>query len=178
MAIAVKKHGKVRHAWRLGDGCPMEKKLTAEGMIIPQQDGTYRLRSQEVADGDEGQLARKGDWFLLGDKGYPYPNEAEWFASHHRHVEGDLYEQIPSPCAIWRYGDPMFDGVEYVVSNGLLTIKDGQYEAVLWGTLEHAPLSHVVVFYSINRDANGDVTAVDFNLVDGEEFEKNYEIIG
>ena len=182
MRYAKKTKGNEIHAYELGAGSDMEKKLLEEGMIRLEEDGAYRLFSQEAVN-DIGERAEKGDFFkvdIKDGKSYPYPNQRDWFLKNHVHLEGDTYEQIPFPVPFWRKDDPPFDAVEYLLDNNLLWLNEDDdtyyFNAVLWGTLLSAPRDAVLVFHKLERNEDGTIRSVRFNFVDRRIFEQNYTI--
>ena len=177
MKWAIKTAGLLRQAWRLGEGSSMERDLIVRGYLVPLEDGAWRVRSREIRDGDDGQLAHDGDWIRLDSKGFPYPNEKTWFEERHRPIEGDLYEQIPQPLLVWQYGDPLIDAMDFILEKGLLQITEDGFVARIWDTTERAPLSHTVVFYEVGREEDGAIREVTFNLVAEDEFIGNYRIL-
>ena len=78
MRYAIKK--KTVKAFQLGTGTEMEKILIEEGVIIPKEDGTYELLSQEAVNGS-GEIAHVGDYFKVDEvngRHFPYPNEKDY----------------------------------------------------------------------------------------------------
>lgn len=176
--------GKQVKAYELGADSPIEAQMIAEGKIS-FEDGVYYLRSTEVvnANSEKGQQAKAGDFFKVDGEGNPYPNDREWFLENHRAVstEDNLYEQIPKPLEAWFYGDEMTDAVKFAVDNGLVKLNPNDpqnyFGAQLWGEWLTAPQTAALMFYSVTRNEQGAVTAVDFNFVIREEIEANYRIV-
>ena len=48
---------------------------------------------------------------------------------------------------------------------------------MLWGTEETAAKDAVVVFYGVERDADGAIAKIDFNFVARNVFEQTYELL-
>lgn len=170
---------KIVQAYELGAGSEMEKKLIAEGKIVVTEDG-YELFSQEAVNGT-GEKAIPGDFFKLDSTGYPYPNERKWFFEHHRHLQGNDYQQLGKPLFIWQYGDPVSEELLYLLKTEKLhlnnNVHDRYFEAVLSGALLNAPRNATVVFYSVDRDENGKIIDISFNFVAKKEFETDYQIL-
>ena len=175
-----KKKEVLLRAWQLGADSPMERELIGMGRIVPRDDGTYELFSLE-ATGRVGQIARRGDYFKVDPPGCPYPNERAFFERSHVHVEGDLYRQISSPVPVWMDGDAPCVEVDWLLSRGILRRhpEDAEhfYSATLWGTRETAARDAVLVFYAIERDADGAIRHIEFNFVDRKTFERTYELL-
>ena len=180
MRYAIKSKCKRLKAYELGAGSDMEKRLLREGVIRPTGDGRYLLFSKEAVNG-VGEAAREGDFFKvdeIDDRRYAYPNDRTWFLEHHRHIEGDEYEQVNRPLPVWRVGDPMDEEIDYLVRTERLHIapEDGAhcFRAFLWGAPLSAARDATVVFYRVDRDGQGRIADVDFGLVDRLSFEENY----
>ena len=180
MRLAVKKEGKVISAWRLGDHSAMELQLMKEGRIKESAAGKYELFSREAVSG-KGEEAQAGDFFKIDSEGYPYPNSRDFFESHHRHIEGDTYEQLPSPVQVWFWEDGMCAKVEFLAAKKSLRFNHENeaafFSAPLWGTILTAAKNAAVVFYSIERDDAGIITDADFNFVAKSEFDKTYRFV-
>lgn len=183
MKKAIKNEGKIVKAYPLGAGHPMEAALITEGVIKLLEDGSYELFSQEAVNG-QGQLAKPGDYFKVDTvegKHYPYPNGRDWFEENHVHLHGDEYEQKNKPLMIWQVGDEMTDEVRWLVNSGKLTLKPEDpahyFNAFLWGSDLSAASDATLLFYGVNRDASGTITAIDFNFVAKAEFDANYTVV-
>lgn len=180
MKKAIKNVGKTVRAYCLGAGSPMEQKMLEERKIRVRDDGIYELFSQE-AKGENGESAYAGDYFKVDSSGFPYPNKKDWFEAHHKHIDGDEYMQIPNPVDIWEADLPVCDEIQYLLSSGRLRINEADsanyFNAFLWGADLSAARDAVVVFYSVDRDADGKITDVDFNFVARDEFEKTYTVL-
>ena len=182
MYKVIKNKGKQVMAYRLGTDHPVIKALTEEGKIVEIGDGRYSVFSQEAVNGGiGGQIAMAGDWIKIDSKGFPYPNERKFFEENHRHIEGDVFEQIPQPLLAWDAGHEMCPEILFLVEKKGLIIdessSDRRYSAELWGTTEVAAEDAVIVFYSISYDEAGKVIDAEFNFVAHEEFEKAYSRI-
>jgi len=180
MRTAVKNKKKIVKAYQLGTQSDMEKQLIEEGAILVRADGHYELFSQEAVNGS-GEIAAAGDYFKVDEvdgKHYPYPNGKEWFESNHVHLQGDEYEQQNKPQFIWEVSDPMCEEMEYLLNQKKLTIKEDDeshyFNAFLWGADLSAAKDATVLFYSIDRDADGNITDISFNFVAKAEFESSY----
>ena len=181
MRQAMKSKKKIVKAYQLGIGSEMEAKLIKEGAIVAKEDGTYELFSQEAVNGT-GEIAESGDYFKvdeIGDKHYPYPNGKEWFEENHIHLQGDEYAQLNKPLYIWQAIDPKCEEMEYLVANGKITIKEDDeqhyFNAFLWGAELSAAKDATVIFYSIDRDEQGEITDISFNFITKDQFESDYE---
>lgn len=178
MRYAVKREGKLVRAWELGAGSAMEQEMIRGGKIRLTHEG-YELYSREAVNG-QGQKAKPGDFFKVDAGGYPYPNEREWFRANHRHLQGDEYEQMPKPLAIWEVGDGESELIHWLTDGGRLTIREDDparyFNARLWGAELSAAKDATVVFYSVDRDAAGKIADVNFNFVACEEFQRTYSL--
>lgn len=184
MFKVIKNKGKIVRAYQLGSGHAVLKSLTEQGKIKVLGDGRYEVFSQEARNGGSGhgQLAERGDWIKIDSQGCPYPNKREYFEENHRHVEGDIYEQLPKPLPAWTADCGMCKEVEYLMDKKGLRINRDSYEqyysAQLWGTREVAARDAVLIFYSIAYDQSGQVADAEFNFVEKGEFERTYERCG
>ncbi len=183
MYCAMKTHNARLYAYRLGDGTDAEKRLIRSGAIRPMPNGRYELFSLEAVNG-KGEVARTGDYFkitVVDGAEYPYPNGKDSFESHHRHIEGDLYEQIGLPFPIWRAGEPICDEMRFLLQSGRLSIDEADnahyFNALLWNAPLSAAKDAVVVFYDVVRDSNGIIKDASFNFVAKDEFGKAYRIV-
>lgn len=176
MKYAVKLQGKQIEAYELGAGTPMEAQLIRKGTIVKRGTG-YLLFSREAVNG-QGQKAKPGDFFKLDGGGYPYPNERGWFLANHRHLEGNRYEQIPQPLAVWQVQDGEHDLIRWLTEQGRLCIREQEperyFNAHLWGADLSAAKDAVVVFYGVKFGPGGEIADVDFNFVAWEEFRRTY----
>ena len=179
MSYEIKRKGKRVKAYELGTNSEMEKQLIQEGTIQRDNDG-YLLFSREVVNG-VGEKAKAGDFFKVEDidgRHYAYPNAREWFLAQHRHIEGDEYEQVSKPLHVWLAGDPLDNEISYLLTEKKLQIttenKEQYFHAFLWGAPLSAAIDATIVFYSVNRDANGKIEDVDFGLVERVAFENSY----
>ena len=166
-------------AWQLGQGSAMEKRLIASGKIVLHENGQYELFSQETKE--KGEIANAGDYFKVDSHGFPYPNTREMFEQGHRLIQDDWYEQLAQPVRVHLESDPSCEELEYLLSTSKLRVHpedpEHYYSASLWGTEETAPRSSVIVFYSVDRNAEGEITHIDFNFVEREEFRRTYTIL-
>lgn len=182
MKYAVKKTSKVM-AYRLGDHTAMEEALVREGAIRRLDDGSYALFSQEAVNGT-GEKAGPGDYFkvdTVNGRHYPYPISQAYFEENHRHIQGDVYEQIPRPVAVWQDGDGPCEEMDFLLTSGRLTIRPEDdvhyFHAVLWNAPLSAARDATVVFYQVDRDSEGRIADIEFNFVARREFERDYESI-
>lgn len=181
MRQAMKSKKKIVKAYQLGVGSEMEARLIKEGAIAVNEDGTYELFSQEAVNGT-GEIAECGDYFKVDEidgKHYPYPNGKEWFEENHIHLQDDEYAQLNKPLYIWQATDPECDAMDYLISNGKITIKKDDekhyFNAFLWGADLSAAKDATIIFYSIDRDDQGEITDISFNFIAKEQFEADYE---
>lgn len=178
MRYAVKLQGKLVEAYELGADSPVEAELIRRGAIHKTETG-YLLFSREAVNG-QGQQAKRGDFFKVDGGGYPYPNERAWFLGHHRHLEGDRYEQIPRPLAVWRVQDGENKLIRWLSEQGRIRIQEQDpvryFNAHLWGADLSAARDATVVFYGVKCDGEGKIADVDFNFVAREEFERTYAL--
>ncbi len=177
MRKAIKLHGKTVSAWRLGDNSDMEKRLIQEGKIKLSDGGVYEIFSREAMSGS-GESANAGDYFKVDSQGYPYPNDKEFFEKKHRHIDGDTYEQLPTPLDVWFLEDGMCDEIQFLLDHKGLKInpddEEKYFSAPLWGTLLSTGKDSAIVFYSLQMDKEGKITDIDFNFVAADEFAKTY----
>ena len=179
MAFAVKTDTRVR-AWELGAGSDMEKEMIRQGKIIAHPGGIYELFSQEAPEG-KGQMAAAGDFFKADNKGFPYPNAREFFLQNHEHLEGDWYRQAARPLKIWRREDPMCEEIRFLLDRGILSFHPENpkryFSALLWDTEETAPEDAVIVFFSVERNPEGNITEINFNFVVHDYFTTHYRVL-
>ena len=179
MTFAIKTATRVQ-AWELGAGSDMEKEMLRNGKIIAHADGTYEIFSKE-ATGDKGQIARGGDYFKVDERGFPCPNQREFFLQNHQHLEDDWFVQTARPLKIWRLGDPECRELRFLLDKGLLSIHPEDPEHCFissqWGTTETAAADAVIVFYRVEADSKGEISETDFNFVDAEYFSTHYQIL-
>lgn len=183
MLKVIKNKGKMVQAYELGSDSEVIKKLMEAGKIVCTAPGKYEIHSQEAVKGNKGgEIASAGDWIKVDGRGYPYPNSKEYFLAHHRHMDGDNYEQVPTPLNAWNAECGQCPEIDFLVGTKRLLIDEvsteKRYSAKLWGTEEAANADAVIVFYSISYDATGAVIDADFNFVARDEFEKTYTVIG
>ena len=178
--IYVRKKNVRVQAWELGTGSETEQRMIRTRKMIRHPDGTYEVFSQECRNG-KGQIANTGDYFKVDETDSPYPNERAYFLSSHRHLEGDWYLQLAPVMKAWRKGDPMCEEIRYLLDKDKLSLHPENprhyFSAFLWGTEETAPEDAVVVFYSVGRDAEGEISDINFNFVVKDYFDANYEVV-
>ena len=177
---AIKLKGKIVSAWKLGDNTETEQKLLREGKLKITDNGEYEVFSREATCGT-GEIAFAGDYIKLDSMGFPYPNSSLFFESHHRHIDGELYEQIPTPVYVWFIDDGMCEEIEFLIkSKGLqfnIENPEAYFSAPLWGTILTAGSDAAIQFYSIDRDVDGKITDADYNFVAFNEFMKTYRFL-
>ena len=180
MYTVIKNKGKMVKAYELGRNNPVISELIQKGKIRIGVDGKYEVFSQESSG--SGELAEAGDWVKVDSKGYPYPNKREWFEENHRHIEGDVFEQVPKPLNGWDSHLSMCPEIEFLVKEKGLVINeessDCRYMAELWGTTETAAEDAMIVFYSISYGSDGKVMDANYNFVERSVFDKTYTILG
>ena len=182
MYTIIKDKGKMLKAYQLGSGNKVLDKLIVEGKICDNGNGQYEIHSQETVKSTiGGEIAFVGDYIKIDSGGYPYPNNKEYFEKNHRHIEKDIYEQIPRPLQAWDTKLAMCQEIIFLIEKKGLTIHetspDQYYEAELWETKEVAAADAMIVFYSISYDKEGNVLDCDWNFVERNEFNKIYSII-
>ena len=176
------KKNKVK-AYRLGDENPVIDRLIAEGKIRVLENGKYEIFSQEVlkAGVEHGELASAGDYIKLDRADMPYPNDALFFASNHRHLSGDDYEQIPKPLQAWNSEQPMCEEIRFLVREKGLVLDpedpEHYYTAPLCETIEAADINAVLILYSVLYGDDGDIKDISYNLVERKVFEEDYSIM-
>ena len=177
MRKAIKLKGKTISAWKLGDHTEMESTLLREGKLKITDNGKYEVFSREATSGT-GEIAFAGDYIKLDSMGSPYPNSKQFFESHHRHIDGELYEQIPTPVSVWFLDDEICEEIKFLIKSKGLQINienpEAYFSAPLWGTILTAAKDAAIVIYSIDRDIDGKIMDVDYNFVAYEEFIKTY----
>lgn len=175
-----KKKATVVQAYRLGEESDMVEELTAEGEIKVKGDGSFEVFSQEAKDG-AGEIAHTGDYIKLDSSGKPYPNSAEFFEKNHRHLAREFYEQKSKVFPVWMAGDDMCPEIKFLIEHKQLTFHEDDpekyFQAPLWGADLSAGKDAVIVFYSIERDGNGEIRDAEFNFVARDEFDKTYELL-
>lgn len=179
MAFAIKTSERVR-AWELGAGSFMEQEMILRGKIVKYPGGVYELFTREAPEG-RGEMAKAGDFFKVDEEGFPCPNEREFFLLNHQPLEGDWYTQVNKPLKIWRLGDPGCDELRFLLDSGRLIVRPEDrahcFSAPLWGTRETADADAVIVFYNVEHDPDGGISAVDFNFVDADYFRMHYRVL-
>lgn len=166
-------------AWQLGAGTEKEAELIAKGLIVKKNDGTYAVFSKEATQG-EGEIAEAGDYFKIGDGGYPYPNKKDWFEERHVKTEDGAYVQKTSVIEGWEKGEEASEAIQHVIDKGLLEIHEETpeyyYKAQLWGTTLTAPVDAVIAIYKVEKE-DGKIVDVDFNLITRKAFNETYEYV-
>lgn len=181
MYTVIKNKSKIVKAYQLGKDNSVVQELVESGKILEIGNGKYEIYSQEAVSGSfGGEIAISGDWIKIDSKGYPYPNDREYFEANHRHIEGDTYEQIPKPLQAWDEKLEICPEIIFLVEKkGLIIDKASigrRYTAELWGTTEVAAADAMIVFYNLSYDMAGNVIDCDWNFVEKSEFEKTYRI--
>lgn len=180
MFKVIKNKGKIVQAYKLQGNNEVIRELITHGKITDIGNGKYEVHSQETVDG-KGEIAVEGDWIKIDGNGRPYPNSKDYFESHHRFIEKDIYEQIPYPLSAWNAECGMCPEIEFLLNNKMLLIDvssfEKRYSANLWGTQEVADGDAIIVFYSISYDLEGKVTDIDFNFVGKKEFDRTYSVL-
>ena len=183
MYKVIKNKGKIVKAYQLGDNSnEIIKNLISDGKIINAGDGSYRVFSREIMNGEnDGEIAAEGDWIKIDSNGFPYPNKKDFFEANHRHIDGDTFEQIPKALLAWDSNLEMCPEVTFLVEKKGLIIDEKsvsrRYSAELWGTTEVADAEAKIVFYKISYAGNGDIEDIDYNFIASDEFEKTYSIV-
>lgn len=183
MYTVIKNKGKMVNAYQLGNDNAVIKELMEKGKVCDLGDGRYEIYSQEAVNGASGgEKAKAGDWIKLDSTSSPYPNDKEYFESNHRHVEGDIFEQIAKPLLAWDANLEMCPEVVFLLEKKGLIIDEAsverRYTAEIWGTTEVAAENAMIVFYSISYDDAGNVIDCDWNFVERGEFNRTYSVIG
>ena len=177
MKQAIKNIGKIVCAYQLGAGSETEARLIRDGKIVRRDDGTYELFSLEAVNG-AGEVAQKGDYFKLSSDGYPYPNDRAFFEANHRPLGGDRFEQLPQPLDAWTADDPICPEIAFLMREKGLILDESTpekfFSAPLWGTQLSAARDAVLIFYSVDYDAQHEVTNADFNFIARREFDQAY----
>lgn len=172
----IKNAGEEIRAYELGKGNEMEKKLIDEGKIWRRPDGVYVFYKENISG--NGDNAHVGDFFKVDGNGFPYLMERIWFDAHHRHIEEERYEEIPTPLDAWEYGDVFDEFIEYLIfEKGLILdsrTPDKCFRAKFGRRWKNASKDAVVVFKSITRNNDGNIIALEFDFVERGDFEKNY----
>lgn len=163
-------------AFQLGTACELADKLTAQGLLLPRADGTWRVKTREATE--EGELAKTGDYVKLDSTGMPYPTEREWFEANHTRTEEGMYLQTAYPRKAWCSREPMCPEIRFLVEQGLLLWNPAKgFEAELWGARQTAGPDAVVVLNRVETDSQGRIQAVDFHFVAADEFTCTYEVL-
>lgn len=175
--LVKKKTGKQVEAYQLGKDSAKEKDMIGSGRIRPLDDGSYEVFSQEAVNG-KGEHAQVGDYFKIDNAGFPYPNSKEYFEREHRKIGEDLYEQIPKELQAWSLKEGETPEIRFLKENRGLVISEDHMEAPLWGSILSADPDAVIVYYSVQKNLEGEIQDIDFNFVARNEFEKTYDVLG
>ncbi len=167
-------------AYRLGDGTLKEQEMMDKGFIRKTDDG-YRIFSQEIREGYEGEHVKAGDYFIIDSSGRPYPNNKDFFEAKNIPVEGHIYTKKPAEYDAYRAGEESDETIRFAVNKGILEIDEdvpGSYfRANVFGTVLTGDRDAVIVIYGRIFDENGMLKDVDLNIVAADEFCKLYDII-
>ena len=179
MPYAIKTNNRIQ-AWELGSGSAMEQEMIRRGKIVPRPDGAWEIFSQEATEGS-GQVAQTGDFFKVDEKGFPYPNARDYFLENHEPLGNDWYLQKTRPLKIWRKEDPDCEELRFLLDRGILSLHPETpkryFSAFLWGTKETAPSDAVLVFFHVERDAEGGIAGIEFNFVVRDYFDLYYRVL-
>ena len=171
MITVMKKKGSTIRAYRLGEGSGQEQEMIRRGLIV-KRGSEYEIFSRESCSGT-GEIVKAGDYFKIDEGGMPYPNSKEWFEKNHRHIKGDLYEQLPITLTAWQAGDPDDGPVRTLIDEGRLSLcgtdPEHFFQADMWGTKLSAPKDAVLVIYDYSKR--------EFNFVARRIFDNTYEIV-
>lgn len=177
MAHVIKNAGKQVAVWELGKASDKELELVKENLILLHDNGEYELMSTESNSG-KGQMTTAGNFFKVDGRGNPYPQEREEFLATHRHIDGDMWEQLPKPLLAWESSEAVTPEVQYLIDNKGLKLSpetpDQYFGATLWGAWLTAPIDAVLIFYSVTRAEDGSITDAAFNFVVRDEFDRTY----
>lgn len=159
---------------------PLYLSLIAEGKIKKVSEDCYEIFSMEAVNG-KGQRAQKGDFVKINPEGAVHPNDREFFLENHKHIAGNLYEQIPFPVRVWCVGDEISQEMQYLLETGQLVLDESSdekyFNANLWGTNLSAAKNAYLVMYKVFTDEAGQIEYIGFNFVEYEEFGKTYAFI-
>lgn len=181
--ICIKQRGKITKAYRLGTPHPALDEFIRKGKLVEYPNGIFEVFSREAVHG-KGEIAHAGDYIKVESSGEEiYPNSKEFFEQNHRptHRNKDEYEQLPKPLLGWCADEPMRPEVEFLIKHKGLVLDENDFEhyftAPLWGTVESAAKDAVLIFYSIDRDSDGNIQDAAFNFVARTVFDADYEIL-
>lgn len=182
MFKVIKNKGKLVTAYQLGSENVAVDDLIFEGKLSELGNGKYEVYSQEALNGNRGgEIAETGDWIKIDKSGFPYPNDKVYFEKNHRHVKGDIFEQVPKPLWAWDAECEMCPEISFLIEEKGLVINkssfEERYSAELWKTREVAAADAVIVFYNICYNKNNEIVDAEFNFVARDEFEHTYSII-
>ena len=177
---AIKNQGKSVRAYELGKDSKQIEQWIEEGKIKKISEQEYEIFSREAING-AGQIAYQGDFVKVDTSAMPYPNSRAFFLANHKRINEEEYEQIPKPVFIWHSQEAIVPEIEFLIKNKGLIInkeeKEKYYTAPLWGTVLSAEEDAYIVFYFIERNAEGAIIDVDYNFVKNEEFHSTYCIL-
>ncbi len=177
--MIVRKTATQVQAYELGTTHKVIEQLIREGKVIPKDNNTFEIISQEAAPSGHGEVMQAGDFIKVDSSGMPYPNSRQFFEENFIKVEGDTYEQKSKDLYAWAAGMAMCPEIEFLIAHKGLEIHpesaEKYFSAPLWGTTEYAAKNAVIIFYQIMYEKN-EISDIDFNFVERGEFEKTYEI--
>lgn len=180
MRKAIKKKGKQIKAYCLGKNKEKINEFEKQGLLKKIDKEHFEVFSHETKNG-KGQIAKVGDYIKFDSSGRIYPNDKEYFEKNHKHIKGDIFEQIPGEVSFWTADEERCPEIDYLIKKKGLMIDinsvDKYFTAPLWGSMLSAGKKDVIVFYSIDKK-NGEITEVDFNFVEKDEFNNTYIILG
>ena len=88
---------------------------------------------------------------------------------------------MPKLLKAWSVQEPMCEEIRFLIDNKGLVLAEADeahyFTAPLWGTVASAAKDSVVIFYSIERDADGKITDAEFNFVVREAFDSTYDVV-
>ena len=166
------------HALRLGDRTVEEVRLLEEGKLQIAPDGTYRVFSLEVRNG-EGEIAQPGDYVKFSSDGWPYPNSKAYFEANHHPLGDGWYQQIPHSLPTWTVEDGIIPEIAFLQQSKGLSFHpetpEAYFSAPLWGTTLTAAKDAVILFYNVHRDEDGRILDIEFNFIAKHEFDLTYD---
>ncbi len=167
-------------AYRLGDGTKKEEEMIDKGFIRKTPDG-YRIFSQEIREGYEGEYAAAGDYFIIDSSGRPYPNPKAYFEEKNILVEGNIYTNKPAEFDAYLADDESDETIQFALNKGILEIDEdvpGSYfRAHVRRTVLTGDKDAAVVIYGRIFDENGKLKDLDLAIVAADELRMRYEMI-